>query len=174
MRDSSSQRKLRHTTHHQHLSETVTIVRVRHPFEGRSLNVFGAMHRKGRLLLVLILPDSSKSLIPADGTDLASPTEPVCALPATTLGSLEDLLHARALVDALLGRLAAVTSVDGISTTTKESASARKKTKPLRSSPRRDLSLGDPPRGTHKPRRPHPGTTHRPSRSRQRGEGRES
>ena len=132
------------------------------------------MHRKGRLLLVLILPDGSKSLIPADWTDLASPTEPVRTPPATTLGSLEDLLHARALVDALLGRLAPVTSVDGISTTTKESASARKKSKPLRSSPRRNLSLGVPQRGAQKPRRPDPGKTHRPSRSKQRGEGKES
>ena len=136
--------------------------------------VFGAMHRKGRLLLVLILPDGSKSLVPADWTDLASPTEPVRVPPATTLGSLEDLLHTRAVVDALLGRLALVTGEDGISTPTKESASARKKSKPLRSSPRRDLPLGNPPRGTHKPRRPDPGATHRPSRSRQRGEGRES
>ena len=129
------------------------------------------MHRKGRLLLVLILPDGSKSLIAADWTDLASPTEPVCAPPATTLGSLEDLLPTRAVVDAL--RLARVTGEDGISTPTKERASARKKSKPLRSSPRRDLPLGNPPRGTHKPRRPDPGATHRPSRSRQRGEGSE-
>jgi hypothetical protein len=57
----------------------VTIVRVHHAFEGRSLKVFGAMHRKGRLLLVLILRDGSKSMIPADWTDLASSTEPVCA-----------------------------------------------------------------------------------------------
>jgi len=133
------------------------------------------MHRKGRLLLVLILPDGSKSLIPADWTDLASPS-PSIATPAatTTLGSLEDLLHARALVDALLARLAPVTSEDGVSTTTKESACARQKSKPLRSSPRRNLPLGNPSRGTQKPRRPDPVTTHRPSRSRQRGEGKES
>ena len=95
-------RNLRHTTHHQHLPEKVTVVRVRHPFQGRSLNVFGAMHRKGRLLLVLILPDGSKSLIPADWTDLASPTQSIGTPGTTTLGSLEDLLHARALFDLLL------------------------------------------------------------------------
>ena len=132
------------------------------------------MHRKGQLLLVLILPDGSKSLIPADWTDLASPTPSIGTPAATILGSLEHLLHARAIVDALFGRLAPVTSEDGNSTTTKESASARKKSKPLRSSPRRNLPLGNPPRGTQKPRRPDPGTTHRPSRSRQREEGRES
>jgi hypothetical protein len=124
------------------------------------------MHRKGRLLLVLILPDGSKSLIPADWTDLASPAQSIGTPAATTLGSLEHLLHARALVDALLGRLAPVTSEDGISTTTKESACARKKSKSLRSSPRRNFTLGSPQRGTQKPRPPDPGTIHRPGRSR--------
>ena len=168
------QRNLRHTTHHQHLPEKVTVVRLRHPFQGRSLNVFGAMHRKGRLLLVLILPDGSKSLIPADWTDLASPTQSMGTPATTTLGSLEDLLHARALVDALLGRLAPVTSEDGISTTTKESVRARKESKPLRSSPRRNLPMGNPHRGTQETRHADSGTTHRPSRSRQRAEGKES
>ena len=32
-------------------------------------------HRKGRLHLVLILPEGSKSLIPADWTDLPKPTQ---------------------------------------------------------------------------------------------------
>jgi len=133
------------------------------------------MRRNGRLLLVLILPDGSKSLIPADWTDLASPIQTFSAATATaTLGSLENLLRARAVVDALLGRLAPVPGEDGNSTTTKESAWARKKPKPLRSSPRRNLPLGNPQRGTQKPRHPGPGTTHRPSRSRQRGEGKES
>jgi len=133
------------------------------------------MHRKGRLLLVLILPDGSKSLIPADWTDLASPIQTFSAPAATaTLGSLENLLHARAVVDALLGRLAPVTREDGDSTTTKESACAGTKSKPLRSSPRRNLPLGNPQRGTQKSRHADPGTAHRPGRARQRGEGKES
>ncbi len=132
------------------------------------------MRRNGRLLLVLILPDGSKSLIPADWTDLASPTESFFAPAATTLGSLENLLHTRAVVDALLGRLAAVPGEDGNFAATKESACARKKPKPLRSSPRRNLPMGNPPRGTPNPRHPHPGTTHRPSRSGQRGQGKKS
>ena len=132
------------------------------------------MRRNGRLLLVLILPDGSKSLLPADWTDLASPTQSFCAPAATTLGSLENLLHARAVVDALLGRLAPVTSEDGNSTTTKESACAGKKSKPLRSSPRRNLPLGNPQRGTKKSRHADPGTAHRSGRARQRGEGKES
>ena len=133
------------------------------------------MHRKGRLLLVLILPDGSKSLIPADWTDLGSPMQTFSAPAATaTLGSLENLLQARAVVDALLGRLAPFTSEVGISATTKESTGARNKSKPLRSSPRRNLPLGNSQRGTQEPRHADPGTTHRPSRSRQGGEGRES
>ena len=132
------------------------------------------MHRKGRLHLVLILPDGSKSLIPADWTDLVVlPTQGLSAPAATTLGSLENLLHARATVDALLGRLAPVTGEDGNSATTKESARARNKSKPLRSSPRRILSLGVPARGTQKPRHPDPGAAHRPGRSRQKGEGKQ-
>jgi hypothetical protein len=83
------------------------------------------MNRKGRLLLLLILPDGSKALIPADWTDLASTTKPRSAPTATTLGSLENLLHARAVVDALFGRLAPVTE-GGNFATTKESAGARK------------------------------------------------
>lgn len=130
------------------------------------------MHRKGRLLLDLILPDGSKSLIPADWTDLALPTQPLSVPTATTLGSLENLLHARALVDALLGRLA-ITSEDGNSTTTKESALARKKSEPVRSSPRRNRNLGNPTRGTQKPGHPDPGTAHRPGHSRRPRKGEE-
>ena len=84
-------------------------------------------HRKGRLHLVLILPDGSKSLIPADWTDLALPAQLSSKPTTTTLGSLQDLLHARAVVDALLGRLAPATSEIGRSPATKESKLARKK-----------------------------------------------
>jgi predicted DNA-binding transcriptional regulator AlpA len=87
------------------------------------------MHRKGRRLLGLVLPDGSKSLIPAEWTNLASPAQPLSTV-ATTLGSLEDLLHARAVIDALLRRLAPATREDGNSPATKESTLARKKPKP--------------------------------------------
>src|SRR5215831_5731766 len=70
MRGSSYRRTLRHTTHHQDLPERVTIVRQRHPFEGKSLAVLQATHRHGRLYFLLILPDGSKSLIPAAGPAL--------------------------------------------------------------------------------------------------------
>jgi hypothetical protein len=51
-------------------------VRRGHPFEGQTLAVFGWMHKQGRLELCLVLPDGSKSLIPAGWTDIDSGTEP--------------------------------------------------------------------------------------------------
>src|SRR5215469_3831710 len=166
-------RKPRHTTHHQHLPEKVTIVRVRHPFEGRSLNVLGVTHRKGQLHLVLILPDGSKSLIPAVWTDLALPIQLGSPPRTPTLGSLEDLLHARAVVDALLGRLAPATREDGNCPAKKESALARKKSKPLRSSARRNRRLGNRARGTPSSRHPDPGAADRPGCSTKPREGEE-
>jgi hypothetical protein len=66
--------------------------------------VFGKARMRGRLEFVLILPDGSKSLIPADWTDFKSasgaPQAPVL------VGSLDDLLPLRDLVDALLRRTA--------------------------------------------------------------------
>jgi len=122
------------------------------------------MHRRGRLHLVLILPDGSKSLIPVDWTDLASPAQPQqvrSAQTAATLGSLEDLLHARAVVDALLSRLAALQSENGNLPATKESSIARKQSEPLRSSSRRNLPLGNPARRRQTARDRDPGTPHR-------------
>ena len=161
-RAESNRRKPRHTTHHQHLPEKVTIVRVQHPFEGRSLNVLGVTHRKGRLHLVLILPDGSKSLIPAVWTDLALPIQLGSPPSTPTLGSLEDLLHARAVVDALLGRLAPATREDGNCPAKKESALARKKPKPVGSSARRNRRLGNRARGTPSSSHPDPGAADRP------------
>ena len=58
----------------------------------------------GGLQFVLILPDGSKSLIPADWTDFKTAS---CAPQAPELvGSLDDLLRLRGLVDALLRRAA--------------------------------------------------------------------
>ena len=63
------------------------------PLEGQSLRELGRMRRHGRLELLLVLPDGSKSLIPAAWTDLdraadSTDTDAVVA----TLGSLADLL----------------------------------------------------------------------------------
>ncbi len=101
------------------------------------------MHRRGRLYLILILPDGSKSLIPAEWTDFVSATRPrqaVSVRATATLGSVEDLLHVCAITDALLNRLAAITS----EAAEKESPLAGKPTESLRSASRRKLSLGSP------------------------------
>ena len=135
-------RKLRHTTHRQDLPERVTIIRPRHPFAGKLLELLRTMHRKGRLYLILILPDGTKSLIPADWTDFVVVTRPgqdLSARARATLGSIEDLLHTRAVTDALLNRLAAITSE-----AEEESPLARTPSVSLRSASRQKLSLGSP------------------------------
>ena len=88
----------------------VTIVRRGHPFEGRALAVFGWMRKQGRVELCLVLPDGSKSLIPAAWTDIDSGTEREAG--AGTLGSLADLFHARAVVDGLIHRAEAAEAKD--------------------------------------------------------------
>jgi hypothetical protein len=106
----SNRRKASHTTHLRNLSGSVTILRERHPFEGRSLQLMGIVKRRGTLLLLVVLPDGSRSLIPAGWTDWK--TTQVVDEPSTSgsrrreacLAPLTDLLHARAIVDALLGR----------------------------------------------------------------------
>jgi len=56
----------------------------------------------GGLQLVLILPDGSKSLIPADWTDCKNSLGPPPA--PELIGSLDDLLRLRSIVDGLLRR----------------------------------------------------------------------
>ena len=63
----------------------------------------------GGLQFVLILPDGSKSLIPAEWTDFNKATTPVRS--AHLIGSLEDLLRLRQLVDALLLRRTAAAAL---------------------------------------------------------------
>src|ERR1035437_5700575 len=85
-------------------------------------------------------------MIPANWTDLASAVQPQKPLPAQTaekLGSLQDLLHARAVVDALLSRIVAPASEAGNSPARKESPVAREISNPLRSSSRRNQPMGD-------------------------------
>jgi len=138
------QRTLRHTTHHQDLPERVTIVRQHHPFEGKSLAVLQATHRHGRLYLLLILPDGSKSLIPADWTDVAPTEQPpgsACSRQIPSLGSLEDLFHARAVVDALLNRLSS-TQKQEANSTTKEGILAAKSDS-LRPAAQGNLRMGN-------------------------------
>jgi Family of unknown function (DUF5372) len=88
----------------------VTITRERHPFEGRALAVISSIRRGGVLLLLVSLPDGSRSLIPTEWTDWdegqaggARSLRGEAAGPRS-LGSLGDLLRLRHLVDALHGR----------------------------------------------------------------------
>ena len=101
-------RKLSHTTHLHDISRLVTILRERHPFEGRSLVVMSAIKRRGTLLLLVVLPDGSRSLIPAGWTDWTGTADDGslsrCEHRDSCLASLADLLHSRGIVDALLGR----------------------------------------------------------------------
>ena len=90
----------------------MTIVRPRHPFEGRAPELLGWSHRHNRLHLLLILPDGSRSLIPAEWTDLQRPDDEAAGddaaigiAPPPFLGSLTQLLQACLLVEALLQRL---------------------------------------------------------------------
>src|SRR5258708_19242075 len=71
----------------------------------------GAIKRRGPRLLLLVLPDGSRSLIPASWTDWSA-TE-VADQPSPTirqqrrepcLAPLTDLLHLRVILDPLLGR----------------------------------------------------------------------
>ncbi len=85
----------------------VHITRDHHPLQGRSLQVLGQMHCRGRLELLLVLPDGSKSLVPAAWTDYAADSQPGAgAEPAEcgVLGALADLAEARVVVSALLAR----------------------------------------------------------------------
>ena len=63
--------------------------------------VFGWMRRHGRLDWILVLPDGSRSLVPASWTDFGADA----AVPSRdVLGSLEDLQHLRAVTDGLVHR----------------------------------------------------------------------
>lgn len=107
-RGSRHRRKQPHTTHHERLPEIVTITRSHHAFEGQSLVVQGRVHRQGRAHLLLVLPDGSRSLVPAAWTDLPSSEGTLVASPSPhLLAPLSDLLHARTIVDALLRQLTA-------------------------------------------------------------------
>jgi hypothetical protein len=99
-----NRRKRPQTTHHRSIPDAVTITRKCHAFEGHTLAVISCLRRRGVLLLLVSLPDGSRSLIPAAWTDWNA-AESVGGSPRT-LGTLSDLLQARTLIDALLNRLA--------------------------------------------------------------------
>ena len=72
-----------------------------------ALDVLGWVHRGGELQLTLVLPDGTRSLIPAAWTDLKVPNESTKHAQPALLASCTQLLHARTIVDALRRRLAA-------------------------------------------------------------------
>src|SRR5260370_53411 len=70
---------------------------------GEQLAVLGQRRVRGRLELLVVLPDGSKSLIPAAWTDLDG-ADVGEAADAAALGSLAQLLHACTVVRALLAQ----------------------------------------------------------------------
>jgi hypothetical protein len=86
----------------------VTITRERHAFEGQSLAAISSIRRRGVLLVLVVLPDGSRSLIAAEWTDWSP--EQADRTPADVgdgdhdLGRLGVLLHLRKIIDALSGR----------------------------------------------------------------------
>ena len=89
---------------------SVTITRERHVFEGQSLAAISSIRRRGVLLVLVVLPDGSRSLIPAEWTDWSP--EQADRTPAEDvgdgdhdLGRLGDLLHLRKVIEALSRRL---------------------------------------------------------------------
>jgi len=92
------------------LPGTVVVTRPRHPLEGLELRVLGGMRRHGRLELLLVLPDGSKRLIPAewtsqhaDGGSAEGGAGHGGGGPGT-VGSVADLLAASVLVSAFSAR----------------------------------------------------------------------
>jgi hypothetical protein len=94
----------------------VRVTRSRHPLQGKALPVLGRMRRHGRVELLVVLPDGSKTLFPAAWTDLdatAADTPPGqvdggAGSPTATVGALDDLAQAVAVASALLARARAV------------------------------------------------------------------
>src|SRR5208283_5754262 len=63
------QTKTRQTTHHQDDADSIVVTRKRHVFEGRRLFVIRSLVRRGVPEFLVILPDGSRTLIPAAWTD---------------------------------------------------------------------------------------------------------
>src|SRR5260364_194142 len=87
--------KPRQTTPLQHIPECPVITPDAHPFEAPLLHIIRRQLRAGRPLLVLLLPDQSRGLIPVDWTDYTDAVSARTVPPIGALGSLADLFHAR-------------------------------------------------------------------------------
>jgi hypothetical protein len=88
---------------------TVTVTRDRHPLAGCDLGVLGRMTKQGEVVLLVVLPDGSKTLMPAAWTSDEAARGPgqemgeAEAGPAVLAGP-EALLQACLIVRALAGR----------------------------------------------------------------------
>ena len=88
----------------------VTVTRPRHPLAGLRLEVIGSMRKLGREELLVVLPDGSKTLMPADWTDCGvaeAEDGRLAERRAVILAAPADLLHACGLVSGLRARAAA-------------------------------------------------------------------
>jgi hypothetical protein len=85
----------------------VRVIREKHPLQGQNLEVLGHQHRLGVLYLVLAMPDSGTSMIPAAWTDFGISIAPQAESKhqCRTLASVTELIRTRTVVDALLSRL---------------------------------------------------------------------
>ncbi|WP_300465200.1 hypothetical protein, partial [Desulfobacula sp.] len=104
------QRNTRHTTHLDGFPSKVTITKNLHPLQGKSLDILGWLHRNEILHLTLVLPDGTRSYIPAAWTNLCelSPQKfKSSGNPATNnlIASTSNLLQARKIVDVLLEKI---------------------------------------------------------------------
>jgi len=95
----------------------VVITRERHPFEGYSLGVIHSIRRRGVCLVLVILPNGSRSLIPVAWTDWNTEQSAGTSAGSTTnshtsrdLGRIRDLLHLRKIIYGLAGRYRTFTS----------------------------------------------------------------
>ena len=85
-------------------------MRERHPLEGRDLEVIGGLRRRGVQLLLVALPDGSRTLVPAQWTNLKpandadEPLTPPEDNRERCIAPLVDLLRLRTIVNALLDR----------------------------------------------------------------------
>jgi uncharacterized protein DUF5372 len=82
----------------------VMVTRPRHPLQGRRLQVIGAMRRLGRDELLVVLPDGSKTLMPAAWTDRDATMANDAHAPGQAtaiLAAPAQLLHAHQLVASL-------------------------------------------------------------------------
>ena len=81
-----------------------TVGRPHHPLDGQTLAVVGRMCRHGRDELLLVLPDGSKSLVPAAWTDQVEGPASAGRPGAEALGAVADLLAASPLAGELSAR----------------------------------------------------------------------